>query len=159
MAGVDDFEDLKCWQLASALCDEVYRLTEIGRVKRDFKFVNQIRDSSASAPRNISEGWGRYYPNQNAPFVRIAKSSLDETRNHHHHGRRRKYFSPEDFKQAFRLCKRAIGATTRYLLYLESCGDDVPGQPPPPKNRRRQPPRPPAKPPDDDPDPEPNREL
>ena len=105
-------------------------MTETGRVRRDVKFRNQIRDSAASGPRNIAEGWGRYYPVQNAPYVRIAKGSLEETVNHLFHGKKRKYFAPEDFDKAFRLADRALGATTRYLLYLESCEKD------PPKERR-----------------------
>ena len=133
MAGVNRFEDLNCWKLASALCDEVYRITESAVVRRDRKFREQIRDSAASAPRNISEGWGRYYPKQNAVFVRIAKGSLDETLNHLFHGKRRKYFARPDFDKAFRLADRALRATTRYLLYLESCEQD------PPKERRARP--------------------
>ena len=126
MAGVDRFEDLNCWKLASALCDEVYRITESGPVRRDVRFRNQIRDSAASAPRNIAEGWGRYYPKQNAPYVRIANGSLEETVNHLFHGKRRKYFSRADFDKAYRLADRALRATTRYLLYLESCEKDPP---------------------------------
>ena len=127
MSGVNDFRDLICWQLATELSDLVDRLTESGPVRQDFKFRNQIRDSAASAPANISEGWGRYYANQNAPYVRIAKSSLDETLNHLLRGKRREYFSPADFNEAFKLVKRALGATTRYLLYLESLGADAGG--------------------------------
>ena len=126
MAGVDRFTDLDCWKLATELSDEIDRMTDKGRVARDVKFRNQIRESAASAPSNISEGWGRYYPNQNAPYVRIAKGSLEETVNHLLKGKRRKYFPPDDFNKAFRLAKRALGATTRYLLYLESCGKDPP---------------------------------
>ena len=88
-------------------------MTESGRVRRDVKFRNQIRDAAASGPRNIAEGWGRYYPVQNAPYVRIAKGSLEETVNHLFHGKRRKYFAPADFDKAFRLADRALGATTR----------------------------------------------
>ena len=139
MDGVKSFEELNAWKLASALSDEVYRMTESGRVTEDFKFWSQIRDSAASAPRNIAEGWGRYYPNENAPYVRIAKGSLNETKNHLLHGKRVRYFTQEDFNKAFRLVKRALGATTRYLLYLESCGKDVPGQPPRTKRQSKNP--------------------
>jgi hypothetical protein len=86
MAGVDSFEDLDAWKLATELSDLVVRMTEKGRVLRDVRFVGQIRDSSASAPSNLDA--------------------------------------------ALRLCRRAIGATTRYIQYLESCGGEVPGQPP-----------------------------
>ena len=128
MAKVARFEELDCWQLASDLCDECYRMTETGGSSRDFKFRTQIRDSSASAPRNISEGFGRYYPTENAPYVNIAKASLEETQNHLLHGKRRHYWQQEDFDKAWTLAKRALGATLRYLHYLENC--DGPVRPP-----------------------------
>ena len=80
MAGVSTFEELDAWKLASELCDVVYAMTENGEAARDRKFQEQIRDSAASAPRNISEGFGRFNPRENANYVRWAKASLQETR-------------------------------------------------------------------------------
>ena len=57
---VRDFRDLVCWQLSYELRREVFAFTATGPAARDFKFRDQIRDSSASAPRNIAEGFGRY---------------------------------------------------------------------------------------------------
>ncbi len=130
MGGVERFEDLDAWKLATELSAAVHQMTETGKAARDFKFRNQIRDSAASAPRNIAEGWGRYYPNENAPYVRIAKASIDETQNHLLAGKERRYFTIEDFDKAWNLSKRARGATLRYLQYLESCEGNIPGQPP-----------------------------
>jgi four helix bundle protein len=137
MTGVKSFEDLDAWKLATALSDLIVRMTAEGKVVRDVKFVDQIRESAASAPSNISEGWSRFYPTENAQFVRWAKGSLGETNNHLLYGKRRKYFEPSDLEVAFSLCRRAIGATTRYLQYLESCDGEVPGQPPRHPKRRR----------------------
>jgi four helix bundle protein len=137
MSGVRSFEDLDAWKLATELSDLVVRMTERGKVIRDVKFVEQIRDSAASAPSNISEGWSRFYPTENAQFVRWAKGSLGETNNHLLYGKRRKYFEQADLDAALSLCRRAIGASTRYLQYLESCEGEVPGQPPRHPQRRR----------------------
>jgi four helix bundle protein len=140
MTGVSTFEELDAWKLASELCDLVYAMTENGRAARDQKFQGQIRDSAASAPRNISEGFGRFNPRENANYVRWAKASLQETRNHLRHGHRQRYFSAEDFEAALTLAKRALGATTRYWQYLDSCEGNVPGQPPakrPPERPKR----------------------
>lgn len=139
MSGVESFEDLNVWKLATELSDLVVRMTDRGRVARDEKFVGQIRESAASAPSNISEGWSRFYPTENAQFVRWAKGSLGETNNHLLYGKRHKYFDQADLEAALRLCRRAIGATTRYLQYLESCEGEVPGQPPRYPRRRRRP--------------------
>jgi four helix bundle protein len=130
MAAVTRFEDLDAWRLSVDLRDEIDRMTETGPVARDFEFRDQIRDAAASAPRNISEGWGRFNPRENAQFVRWAKGSLAETQTHLLHGKGRRYFSEEDFERAWNLSRRAIGATTRYWQYLDSCDGEVPGQPP-----------------------------
>ena len=60
MSGVYKYEDLWVWRLSTQLRDEIFTLTETGKVSRDFKFRDQIRDSSSSAPRNISEGFALY---------------------------------------------------------------------------------------------------
>ena len=56
------YEDLVCWQLADELEEVVFELTAAGPVSKDFKFRDQIRDSSSSATRNMAEGFGRYWP-------------------------------------------------------------------------------------------------
>src|SRR6266496_912433 len=52
-----------------------------------FKYCNQIRESSRSARKNISEGFGRYYPKEFARFLRNANGSLHETKDHLLEGR------------------------------------------------------------------------
>src|SRR5678815_1405486 len=79
--GVRRFEDLVAWQLAHQLSLEVFAATETGPVSRDFRFREQVRDSAASAGRNIAEGFGRFPPGDFARFLRYARASLMETRN------------------------------------------------------------------------------
>ena len=47
-------------------------------VRRDFKFVAQIRDAARGGTRNIAEGYSRFVPREIVYFLSIAKSSLDE---------------------------------------------------------------------------------
>src|SRR5206468_3690727 len=79
LMGVRDFRDLVCWQLSYELKCEVFAFTAIGPASRDFKYRDQIRDSSAAAPRNITEGFGRYRPREFARFLEFARASLMET--------------------------------------------------------------------------------
>lgn len=58
--GVRDFRDLVCWQLSHELQCEVFAFTAAGPASRDFKYRDQIRDSSAATPRDIAEGFGRF---------------------------------------------------------------------------------------------------
>jgi hypothetical protein len=48
MAGARRFEDLIVWQLSVRVRDRIDVLVESGRAARDFKFRDQIRDSSAA---------------------------------------------------------------------------------------------------------------
>jgi four helix bundle protein len=117
---------LVAWQLACQLRDLVDRMVEEERVRRDFHFKNQIKDSSASVSSNLAEGFGRFFPKVNANHVRIAKASLTETQNHLKHGRTQNYWTPTDYETAWRLSCRTMKATTNYLRYLERCGNELP---------------------------------
>lgn len=126
MAGVRRFEDLDAWKLATQVEDAVYDLTRAGPVLADRRFREQIRDAGSSAPSNIAEGWGRVKPNDFANFLRIARASLNETKNHLRKGRRLNYFSQDDFDRLHILTCRAIGATSALRRYLLSCGGKLP---------------------------------
>ena len=56
--------------------------TDKPRVARDFDFCRQIRKSSSSAPANMSEGFGRFWPGEFAHKLRIAMGELHETQDH-----------------------------------------------------------------------------
>ena len=118
MSGVRRFEDLVVWQLAVRIRDRVDALVESGPAARDFKFRDQIRDSGASAPRNVAEGFLRFNPAEFAYFMNVARSSLAETQNHLLHGKERKYFNETDFKDLWRLTCRALKAANRLHAYL-----------------------------------------
>ena len=129
MAAAKRYQDLVCWQLADELERLVFELTESGPASRDFKFRDQIRDSSSSATRNIAEGFGRFWPAEHANFLRIAKASLIETHSSARSGFNRGYFSEKDTDRMQRLCGRSGKAATGLIRYLESLV--------PPSQRRR----------------------
>ena len=112
---VRDFRDLVAWQLAETLKCEVLAFTESGPAARDFRFRDDIRASSASAPANIAEGFGRFRPLQFAHFLGIAKASLVETQNHLIDARDRRYIEAALFSRLWNLAKAAERATTNLL--------------------------------------------
>ena len=114
--GVRDFRDLVAWQLAYELRCEVFAVTATGGAARDFKFRDQIRDASASAPRNIAEGFGRFGPREFARFLAIARASLIETRHHLIDGRDRGYIDSAAADRLSNLARAAIKATTGLML-------------------------------------------
>lgn len=119
-------EDLEAWQLANELKIEVYVLIKDGPACRDFEFRNQIRDSAASAAKNIAEGFGRFRHRVFAKFMEYAVGSLMETQDSLKDGVDRGHFTPERVAPAQKLAVRAIQVSKKFIVYL--------------KNRKRNPP-------------------
>jgi len=126
---VRDFEDLVCWQLAYALKCEVIDFTATEPASRDFKYRDQIRESSSSAPSNIAEAFGRYRNRDAARFCEYAIASLHETRNHLIDGRDRAYLTPALFSRLSNLARAALRATRNWMLYLKRRPDAMRDEP------------------------------
>ena len=109
------FQDLLCWQLSYELKCEVFAFTEKGPASRDFKYRDQIRDSAAAVPRDISEGFGRFGPRDFARFLQYARASLMETQTSLIDGRDRGYLSPQLGSRLLNLVATALRLTTRLM--------------------------------------------
>jgi four helix bundle protein len=129
MKSAQRYQDLVCWQLADELEQLVFALTATGPVSKDFKFRDQIRDSSSSATRNMAEGFGRYWPSEFSNFLNIARGSLLETHNSAGAGLRKGYFNAADADRMQRLAWRSKKAATGLIRYLDAL--------PPPPGRPR----------------------
>jgi len=116
-------EDLMVWQLSTELEQRVYAFTSRLPAKRDVDFCRDIRRSASSAPSNISEGFGRFWPTEVSPKLRIARGELEETCNHLRKAIREQYVSEGDAADMLLLAKRAIGAATRLLNYFDRHGE------------------------------------
>ena len=99
---------------------EVWRFTELPPSSRDFKYRDQIRDSSDSAHRNVAEGFGRYNPTEFLRFLDIVKASADETRALLNKGHAVRYMSDDQFAALDRLSIRGLQALARLRRYLRS---------------------------------------
>jgi four helix bundle protein len=123
MAGARDIRELVAWQLArrlKLLADEVCGRPE---ASRDFKFRDQLRDSAASGPRNIAEGFGRFGHKEFARFVRIAKGSEVEVLNHFIDAVDKRYIGADELPTLEHAARKAIKAATGLIRHLESTPD------------------------------------
>ena len=120
MAGWKSVEEIVAYQLAVELRDEIIRLTMGGPVTSDFKFRNQIRDSAASATRNLSEGFDRYRHPEFAHLASVAKSSLAETMTSLEDGLQRHYFTKSDTARLLRIAERAKKTTAGLIRHLRT---------------------------------------
>jgi four helix bundle protein len=87
-------------------------------------FCRQIRGSASSAPHNVAEGFGRFWPREFAHKLRIARGELAETQSALSVALRQKYVTDDQHSEMYRIANRAIGAATRLLQYLDTAGDD-----------------------------------
>jgi four helix bundle protein len=115
------FEELDCWQLARELERRVFAFTSKPPASKDLDYCRQIRKSSSSAPPNIAEGFGRYYPGDFARFTRNALGSLNETRDHLGAGFEKQYLTEDVYRELKTLANRAIGASVNLVKYLDAC--------------------------------------
>ena len=113
------FEDLEAWKLAEQLKEEIFAFTSKPPASKDFDYCGQVRDSARSAPRNIAEGFGHYYPSSSLPLLHVALASLHETLNHLIEAGKRKFLTDDQELALRRLNLRAIKALKRWIEYLE----------------------------------------
>ncbi len=92
MAGfAERFEDLRIWQQARVLANDVYDIMESCR---DFSFRGQLERAATSAMNNIAEGFERRTSKDFGHFLDIAKGSSGEVRSMLYLAEDRKYVQP-----------------------------------------------------------------
>jgi len=80
MAGT--FKEIKVRQKAHLLVLEIYKISESFPHSERYSLTSQLRQSSASVPTNIVEGYKRRSDKDFAHFLNLADSSLEETKYH-----------------------------------------------------------------------------
>ena len=75
------FQDLKIWQLAIQIADELFNIAEDLDKKRLYRFAEQLRGAAMSAPNNIAEGSGSSSKKEFIQFLNVARRSTYENAN------------------------------------------------------------------------------
>jgi four helix bundle protein len=114
------FQELRAWQLARVFKLGIYALTEREPLASDFYLRDQLRNAAASAPSNISEGFGRFDPLDFARMVKIAKASLLECQNHLLDAVDRGYVAPAVCDEQVAKAGEVLSEIAGLLDYLQS---------------------------------------
>jgi four helix bundle protein len=114
-AAVNDFTDLKAWQLARELRQEVYQIAR--KLPADERHVlsSQIRRAALSVTANIAEGFGRFSFQENIQFCRQARGSAFEVRDHLIAALDGGYVTRQDWEKADALAQRTIQVLNGYI--------------------------------------------
>lgn len=75
------FQDLKIWQIAIEIADELFDIADKLEGKRLYRFAEQIRGAGMSMSNNIAEGSGSSFKKDFAQFLNIARRSAFENAN------------------------------------------------------------------------------
>ena len=99
---------------------EIWKATARPPAATEFKFRDQIRDSSDSAHRNIAEGFGRFNPTEFVRFLDISRGSALETKALLKKGLAVGYWTAEEFQRLDKLADRGLQAVAKFQRYLRS---------------------------------------
>ena len=75
------FQDLKIWQLAIEIADELFDIADRLEEKRLYRFAEQLRGSGMSMSNNIAEGSGSSFKKEFKQFLNTARRSTFENAN------------------------------------------------------------------------------
>jgi four helix bundle protein len=75
-----NFKELKVWQKSKDLAVKIYKITDDGKLSKDFGLKDQMQRSAVSVPSNIAEGDELNTDKQSIRHFYIAKGSLAELR-------------------------------------------------------------------------------
>jgi four helix bundle protein len=123
MAGWKDFREIVAWQRAESMKLRVYAFLERPKVRRDFRYCEQLREAARSAPANIAEGFGRFGNKEFARFVRIARGSEMEVLNHFVDAKDQRLLTDDELCVEEHFIRGALKAAAGLIQHLESTPD------------------------------------
>ena len=116
---VHRFEELRVYQQARALTNDVYRLTRSSAFARDFGLVDQIRRAAVSVMSNIAEGFERGTSNELVQFLYIAKGSCGEVRAQLTIACDQGYINARESERMTGECRLVSAMLNRFIEYLK----------------------------------------
>ena len=90
---IRNFRDLRVWQVAMDLVEQIYRSTAGFPRQETFGLTAQMRRAAVSIPSNIAEGHTREHRGEYLHHLSIAQGSLAELQTHLEIANRLKYCS------------------------------------------------------------------
>jgi four helix bundle protein len=110
-----NFKNLRVWQDAMILTEEVYKITNYSDFKRDFGLIDQLRRATVAIVSNIAEGDERDSNRQSVYFFQISKGSSAEVITQLNIAHRLGYFDTEKLYELENLTEK-IRASLKNLI-------------------------------------------
>ena len=136
MAGLRDHTAFDVWKLSDEVRRRVRVVLKRPEFRREFKLRDQLSSAAEGPCGHLAEGFSRWFPKDFARFVRIAKGSLSEVMVHIERAHDSGLVTDADCAEITRYARRARGAATRLILYLESADPPTRNQNDPERGNR-----------------------
>jgi len=75
---IQDYKDLKVWQMGIEIVDKVYSITDSFPKDELYALTSQMRRAAVSIPSNIAEGFARRHTKEYKQFLSISLGSCAE---------------------------------------------------------------------------------
>ncbi|HRD59024.1 MAG TPA: four helix bundle protein [Ferruginibacter sp.] len=118
MATINRFEDLEIWKLSRSLSKEIFRLSQNGKLSKDYELKDQMNRSSGSIMDNIAEGFGRGSRLDFIQFLSIA--SATELKSQLYRCVDRNYISIVDFEKLSENANAVYKKINGFIKYLNT---------------------------------------
>ena len=115
MRSYSTFQELRVWQQAMDLAEEIYRTTTDFPKHELYGLVSQMRRAAVSVPSNIAEGKGRHSNPDFIRFLLLSRGSLLELHTQILIGGRLQYLTDEQSTELARRCEN-IGRGLNALI-------------------------------------------
>lgn len=116
---IQDFRDLKVWQKAVNLSDEIYEIVEGFPDYEKYIMVSQIIRCTTSISANIAEGNSQLYSKKEFSFANNALGSAGETKHWLEMAYRRKYIDDTTYYKLIEDTDEVIRMLIGYMKKLK----------------------------------------
>jgi four helix bundle protein len=113
--GARRFQELRCWQLANTIRQEIAAICDTEVVAGDRNFCDDFRDAAGSVCRNISEGFGRFESGDIVKFFRYALASLAEVQDGLEECLIRKFIDRSSFDRLWDMSEHTKASSLKFI--------------------------------------------
>ncbi|MEO6668128.1 MAG: four helix bundle protein [Ferruginibacter sp.] len=118
MATITKFEDLEIWQLARQLNKDIFEITKVGSLSKDFALKDQMTRSAGSIMDNIAEGFGRGSRLEFVQFLSISKASAAELQSQLIRSFDKGHIEKDEFDKLNTVTIKVGNKTAAFMQYL-----------------------------------------
>ena len=119
MATIKRFEEMDSWKLARDLCQKIGKVIDDGKLKKNYRLIDQIEGSSGSIMDNIAEGFERGIRGEFITFLGYSKGSCGELRSQSCRALDRDYLSKDQFDEFYMMTVRISAILQKFIEYLQ----------------------------------------